>query len=1112
MALNLTVTDAGRAEIINASNTGTAQVTVTHVALGRAGYQPTPDQTTLQDEIKRVDTIAGDVVADDTISVTVKDEGADAYSVHEIGLISDQGTLLAVAAQDAAIIEKTRDATLLLVSDLVLKDLDANSVTFGDVVFLNPPATETVKGVVELADETEALRGDDAKRAITPARVHQAFRQYGLGGSGAHVTDVSAITESGFYALYRSTEDAFPGQKSGDTLLHVSWGSGHHAQIGISQNNELFFRYQDNGTWKGWNKVWHARNMGPGSGLNADMVDGIQASELLTKEGTQTITLTGEKDALRILKSSQNMDATAGLLLTADNDGGQLDVAFELRGAPDATGIDESAHNNSAHTRFAILGSGETLIGYTQLEANGYRIGNLPGGAMLAVNGPIAVQGHVVWHAGNMGPGSGLNADKLDGQHIGYFRNANNLNAGMVPLSRLPMGPGKGLDADTVDGLHATFFAPIENANLINPDINSAAARTITFDNREANTLAGSDGTLAYDASQGLLIFRDQQIGDASGAGFYTVLDRSNIRGGDNIVLSGNTPNETGTTPLTIDVKQGPGSGLNADAVDGLHGDQLLRSDANQSMKAGASTVLKILSDGGGKSQLALHSEGGQGTGQLYVGQNETHGGGIEYNGDGQPETTGAGSDYVTLFRRSSGVDYWTARNKYNTNAWEFRVTPNVNGNDVWHQGNMGPGSRLNADMVDGKHASQFLRSDVANPSIPLENKEQQDITVDGEIFWDKSAGIYIQSSNANHNRPALAWTSANVTIGNGLSVNYDSEDKPSLNIPQGSASGLNADLLDGYHAQFFRDAGNLINGTLPKGRLAGTYNINIAGSADQLDGKHASSFVRSDAPTRFDVGRGVVNVENHAQDNQDGAGITLRTSNNPGNGSPGGDIGSIFAVRSSGDALRLWVGQSVTSTGDNDFETKKITATGPIYAQGGLQASGYFYMMDYDDAASAETGWETYVRDGIWHIRGRRNENHALDISLGGNAVWHQGNTRNAVGGRELADNTVEMRHMRANSIGKNQLRATGSEDDWVARRVATRGVGWLGTYAFLECLSQTDPGVNRPASALRYSSSYNGGARGFGQGLSGTWKCMGRVKGGDSDGDDATLWLRIA
>ena len=62
-----------------------------------------------------------------------------------------------------------------------------------------------------------------------------------------------------------------------------------------------------------------------------------------------------------------------------------------------------------------------------------------------------------------------------------------------------------------------------------------------------------------------------------------------------------------------------------------------------------------------------------QGTGRLYVGQSLTYGGGIEYNGDNSPSTTGAGSDYITLWRRNAGNDYWTARNRYNSDNWEFR-------------------------------------------------------------------------------------------------------------------------------------------------------------------------------------------------------------------------------------------------------------------------------------------------------------------------------------------------------------------------------------------------------------------------------------------------------
>ena len=62
-----------------------------------------------------------------------------------------------------------------------------------------------------------------------------------------------------------------------------------------------------------------------------------------------------------------------------------------------------------------------------------------------------------------------------------------------------------------------------------------------------------------------------------------------------------------------------------------------------------------------------------QGTGRLYVGQSTTHGGGIEYNGDSSPSTSGAGDDQIALYRRDNGTNHWTAKNPYNSNDWYFR-------------------------------------------------------------------------------------------------------------------------------------------------------------------------------------------------------------------------------------------------------------------------------------------------------------------------------------------------------------------------------------------------------------------------------------------------------
>lgn len=70
-----------------------------------------------------------------------------------------------------------------------------------------------------------------------------------------------------------------------------------------------------------------------------------------------------------------------------------------------------------------------------------------------------------------------------------------------------------------------------------------------------------------------------------------------------------------------------------------------------------------------------------------------------------------------------------------------------------------------------------------------------------------------------------------------------------------------------------------------------------------------------------MNIGRGDVYWENNANDNADGAGVTLRTGTNPTNG-------SIFAVRSSGQAPRLWVGQNFTSSGTNPFYVGSSSST----------------------------------------------------------------------------------------------------------------------------------------------------------------------------------------
>lgn len=99
-------------------------------------------------------------------------------------------------------------------------------------------------------------------------------------------------------------------------------------------------------------------------------------------------------------------------------------------------------------------------------------------------------------------------------------------------------------------------------------------------------------------------------------------------------------------------------------------------------------------------------------------------------------------------------------------------------------------------------------------------------------------------------------------------------------------------------------------NGVLTSGAISGT-----ASNADKLDNLDSSQFLRSDQADRLNVGRGQVSLESNSYDvgNGTGAGLTIRTLVNPVDG-------AIFSVRSSGNASRLWVGQDLTSSGQNPF------------------------------------------------------------------------------------------------------------------------------------------------------------------------------------------------
>ncbi|NQU79863.1 tail fiber domain-containing protein, partial [Candidatus Woesearchaeota archaeon] len=240
-----------------------------------------------------------------------------------------------------------------------------------------------------------------------------------------------------------------------------------------------------------------------------------------------------------------------------------------------------------------------------------------------------------------------------------------NCAAGQYPLGVSATGAAQGCTADAVNDavysestIQSVCTDCIDDAQIVNDGIDASSLA--------ANSVDDSELVDEVYVPLGIRIGADSannEIDDTSQGTGSTALYIGNQR------ITTEDIDSTGTD-TTCDGQSC--NVANTGTLDGIEAASFIRSDASDTMDAGTNTELIMLSDDTGTSTLSLYGAA-QGTGRVYVGQTNLHGGGIEYSGDNSPVTAGAGSDYFALYRRNAGTNDWTARNFYNSNDWEFR-------------------------------------------------------------------------------------------------------------------------------------------------------------------------------------------------------------------------------------------------------------------------------------------------------------------------------------------------------------------------------------------------------------------------------------------------------
>lgn len=192
--VTMMVTQAGLAAFLAAD--AAHPIVITQVGLTQSAFIVAPTIDALPGEFKRLTaSFSGDVVSETIIHMTAVDGTADIYDLRGLALYLDDGTLFAVYAQPTPIFTKVSIASFLLALDIAFANGTGN-ISFGDAIFLLPPATETRAGMARIATNAEADGGTDDQTIISPLKLQRRLTALANALTQATDEDLTALADA----------------------------------------------------------------------------------------------------------------------------------------------------------------------------------------------------------------------------------------------------------------------------------------------------------------------------------------------------------------------------------------------------------------------------------------------------------------------------------------------------------------------------------------------------------------------------------------------------------------------------------------------------------------------------------------------------------------------------------------------------------------------------------------------------------------------------------------------------------------------------------------------------------------------------------------------------
>jgi len=580
-----------------------------------------------------------------------------------------------------------------------------------------------------------------------------------------------------------------------------------------SGNGGLAYRTGWDTTYRAWANLWDSANDGSGSGLDADLLDGIDSGSFLRSDADDTLTGNLQINSHVINMDLGNINDNAIDLVSVRSSTWPFEFTTHSVGNDNSSGFwvgsngypDMRLRRENSTVR-ALISSWETSY-----VSNGFNI-----------------NGNTAWHAGNDGSGSGLDADLLDSYQLNTGR-ANVANRVVATDSNGYIQAGwinttSGATSSTLTRIYCSqdgyirYQTPANFGVSISPHINYntiANKPTIPTNNNQLTNGAGYTTNLGfsrYNASTTYAFGNLQRFTSntnlATASGTQSSLEVFSSGSGNDAFMTFHVGSDYaiylgldgGTNKLSVG-----GWSMGANSYEIYHSGNkpsLATLGYTGATNANYITNNNQLTNGAGYITGVTNVSGYAGDlirqDNRTISPNELTAGRLKFgftswgNNNGSPYAdflhlrsytdASGGADNLVMFKKSGiGMRIWQQ-------TWGSS-TAYSNYADVWHTSNDGSGSGLDADLLDGLQTASGPTANTIPTRTANGDIAAREIILSSALITATPTvlvSMYPGTNQLVRTTPAAvalgmnAWTSSN----------------------DGSGSGLDADSLDGYHPQ----------------------------------------------------------------------------------------------------------------------------------------------------------------------------------------------------------------------------------------------------------------------------------------------------------------------